>query len=454
MSIAADRAALLEACIGWMRGHFDAGAALLRHPRPERGHVVRESLWYATGLLATGSPASTAIRIVDTVLDLQFDESGAVFDGTWPRAAQEPRPRTGGAVMWRDYDPNWRQFIGCLLGVLARDFAQPLGAARCERMHVAIARALRGEGADRIVATYSNIALMQAWLAVEFGDAATLARGVELARAVDAAYRRDGGFAEFNSPTYYGIDLWGLGLWRRARNSTLVELGAALERDLWRDIAQFHHGGLRNLCGPYDRAYGMDMTRYAALLGLWLWWACGEAGRAFPNVAMPFGHALDVCAAPLLAVAPPAMPDEVLPLLLDGAPARSIARRIGARSITARLTREWMLGAVDPAVLDPTGQAQPVTAHWLDAAGGVGWLSLRGALAGTVTDATIEVRADAPLAVRWRVGADDVFGSRRWTLGGRRIAVEGVAVGDIEVSAERGSAVLTLPRGIGRIRFD
>jgi len=459
MSIAAERAALLEACLGWMRPHFDAAAALLRHPPPERGragipgHVVRESLWYATGLLATGAETPTAIRIVDTVLDLQFDEPGAAWDGTWPRAPQDPHPRMG-AVMWRDYDPNWRQFIGCLLGVLARDFAQPLGAARCERVRVAIARALRGEGDERIVATYSNIALMQAWLAVEFGDAAASARGVELARAVDAAYRRDGGFAEFNSPTYYGVDLWGLALWRRAHDRTLVELGAALEAELWRDIAQFHHGGLRNLCGPYDRAYGMDMTRYAALLGLWLWWACGDAGRAFPNVTAPFGHALDVCAAPLLAVATPTLPDAVVPRLLDPAPVRSIARRVGSRSVTAAMTADWMLGAVDRAAFDPTGQARPATAHWRDPTGGVGWLSIRGELAGTVTDATIEVRADAPLSIGWRAGADDAFDSRRWTLGGRRIAVAGCAVSDVAVRAERGSAVLTLPRGIARIRFD
>ena len=215
----------------------------------------------------------------DAVLALQFDEPGAVWDGTWPRAPEERRPVTG-ATVFADYDPNWRQFIGCVLGILARDFAQVLGPSRCERIEAAIARAIRGEGSDRIIATYTNIALMQAWLLAEYGDRA---HGERLAATVEDLYRDEAGFREFNSPTYYGVDLWALALWRRSGSSSLAAAGQRLEAALWRDIAAFYHAGLRNLCGPFDRAYGMDMTRYASLLGLWLWWTCGDAMRRVPR---------------------------------------------------------------------------------------------------------------------------------------------------------------------------
>ena len=105
-------------------------------------------------------------------LGLQFDQPGTVWDGTWPRAPEEPQPRDG-AVIWRDYDPNWRQFIGCVLGVLLRDYAHVLGPARCAaHRRRDRARDPRRAGV-RIVASYSNIALMQAWLLCEYGDRRT-----------------------------------------------------------------------------------------------------------------------------------------------------------------------------------------------------------------------------------------------------------------------------------------
>ena len=224
-----------------------------------------------------------ARRVFDAVIDLQFDRPGAVWDGTWPRAPEEPQPRDG-AVIWRDYDPNWRQFIGCLLGVLLRDCGKTLGPERCERASAAIARAIRGEPAERIAASYSNIALMQAWLLCEFGDRA---RGERLAAEIERLYLADGGFSEFNSPTYYGVDLWGLALWQRSDSPLLIAAGRRLEAALWRDVATFYHPAMRNLCGPYDRAYGMDMTRYASLLGLWMWWANGDDGATVPRRFAP-----------------------------------------------------------------------------------------------------------------------------------------------------------------------
>ena len=124
-----------------------------------------------------------------------------------------------------------------------------------------------------------------------------------LANAIEALFRQQQGFSEYNSPTYYGVDLWALALWRGSASPLLQTAGLRLEAALWRDIADFYHPGLYNLCGPYDRAYGMDMMRYASLLGLWLWWGCGAA--AFPDPTRPFGHAHDFCATPLLALAAP-----------------------------------------------------------------------------------------------------------------------------------------------------
>ena len=440
---------ILAICIDWMAAFYEAQASLLRHPQRIDRHAVRESLWYAAGLLAKHDSARVprALLIIDTVLGLQFDEPEAPWHGTWPRAPEEPLPQTN-AVIWRDYDPNWRQFIGCLLGVLVADFAATLGSARCDRARTAIDRALRGEPPGRITAGYSNIALLHAWLSSEYGDRAA---GERLAGAIESLYRAESGFREFNSPTYYGVDLWGLALWRRSTSPHLAAAGQRLEADLWRDICDFYHAGLRNLCGPYDRAYGMDMTRYAALLGLWLWWGCGDATRAFPDTAQPFGHAHDFCATPLLALAPPLIPEDAGAVLTRGLANRDIERRMPNRIITASLRRELMLGAANPAQPDPTGQAAPITAHWFDATGAVAWLCIRGALAGTVSDAAVALHSEGELMLECSASAANTLRERVWQIGDRRIDVTGIEVATPELRSGRQRAGLVLPSGAGRL---
>jgi hypothetical protein len=444
--------ALLATSIDWMTTFYDADALLLRHPSAPQRHAVRESLWYAAGLLAQreNDRVARALTIVDAVLDLQFEEPGAIWDGTWPRAPEERRPEPG-AVIWRDYDPNWRQFIGCLLGLLACDFSDVLGQARCARVRDAIALALRGERSERIAPGYSNIALMQAWLLAECGDRS---RGERLASAVEDLYRADGGFREFNSPTYYGVDLWGLALWRRSGSALLAAAGRRLEAALWRDIADLYHPGLRNLCGPYDRAYGIDMTRYASLLGLWLWWACGDAARAFPDTTRSFGHAHDFCAAPLIALAPPAMSEATEAALIEPVTNRRIERRSADRTVTAQLRGDLMLGAIDPGRDDATGQSMPITAHWFDSSGRVAGVCIRGApLRGVVGDASITVCAEAELVLQCPASPANAFGERSWFIGDRRIEVAHVDVLQVSARGDQMRCALRLPTGEGRLCF-
>ncbi len=441
---------LLATSVEWMTTFFDADFGLLRHPSAIQHHAVRESLWYAAGLLAQGDATPRALGVVDAVLALQFDEPGAVWDGTWPRAPEERRPITS-ATVFADYDPNWRQFIGCVLGLLARDFAQVLGPSRCERIEAAIVRAIRGEGSDRIIATYTNIALMQAWLLAEYGDRA---HGERLAATVEDLYRDEAGFREFNSPTYYGVDLWALALWRRSGSSSLVAAGRRLEAALWRDIAAFYHAGLRNLCGPFDRAYGMDMTRYASLLGLWLWWACGDAARAFPDPKRPFAHAHDFCATPLLALAPPLVEGGTRAALMTVGANRAIERRGPKRTVTATLRDDLMLGAVAPAHRDGTGQAMPVTAHWAEGTGTVAWLCIRGVpLDGTVTDGAIELSGDAELTLRVAASVSCALGGHEWRIGSRRIGVTGIEAAPLLAYGDGVQCALRLPSGEGRLVF-
>src|SRR5262245_35173636 len=124
---------------------------------------------------------------------------------------------------------------------------------------------------------------------------AWLERDEAYASAVVDCFDEFGAFDEYGSPTYYGIDLFALALWRRRPPTPAFgEWGERLWAELWRDIARWWHPGLRNLCGPYSRAYGMDMTRYVGWLGLWL------PDPVVPSLSSPFEHSHDLTMAPLV----------------------------------------------------------------------------------------------------------------------------------------------------------
>ncbi len=157
-------------------------------------------------------------------------------------------------------------------------------------------------------------------------------------------------------------------------------MGAEMEAVLWRDIARFYHAGLRNLVGPYDRAYGMDMRRYVALLGEWIWLITGREKAPFPDVNSRFAHAADFCFGPLVAILGSRVPPEVIPHLLAFGVEHCVERVIGdspRRIATAWLGERVMIGAEHTSLGD-IGQSQfhPATVHWQAGAGRIGWARL------------------------------------------------------------------------------
>jgi len=446
--------------LDWMDGRWDPAAGLLRAPDPvgdehaPTGHLVRETGWYALGLLMRDAPAregaeadvERARHALGRVLDHQLDAPGARFHGTWLRSPHEARP-VAGSVEWRDFDPNWREFVGTTLVIVATEFPEALAGRLRERVHAALRLAVEGTLARSVDPRYTNIALMTAFLlqdaAARLDEPAWDEPARRLAEQVLARFRADGTFDEYCSPTYYGIDLVALALWRRyARLPLLRDGGAEMEAGLWRDTARHYHAGLRNLAGPYDRSYGMDLRRYAAGVGLWIGAAVGAARAPFPATGRPFQHAWDLALAPLVAVLGARVPDDTLPHLERFRGERQeeqVIARDPLRTATWWVGERLLVGAEDVGgVRGHLGdQFHPATVHWQvgdgDAAD-VGWARL-------VSELAVDARADGPsldltcarhdggdLALAFQVRAPgataDGFAAGRWRVPGLDAVVE------------------------------
>lgn len=340
-------------------------------------HQVPQSAWYALDLAGRGDHDAVA-STVDAVLALQYDAPGTPWHGTFARFA-EARVPTEGAEEWVDYDPNWRQFVGIALQLLLAHHADAVGGSQRSRIEDAIALAAEGEQATgRLTWWYTNIALQHAWFLVEAGR---VAEGEELAERVVEGWRQHRSFSEFNSPTYDGVDLWALALWRgQSRSDRLRSWGAELEDGLWRTVADRYHAGLGNVAGPFTRAYGLDLERYVGKVGLLIAGAAGLDAAPLPDLdADVIAHGHDLQSLPALVLAPPVVGDDVVADLRSFRGERTVRQVITEwptrREATAWLGDDVMIGAED-GDSDWMGWYQFVagTVHWRRPDGAVGVL--------------------------------------------------------------------------------
>ncbi|HKJ24432.1 MAG TPA: hypothetical protein VKB65_06390 [Myxococcota bacterium] len=394
---------LAERALAWSDAWWDPAARLARAPAGAgfagpgvpRGdlHLVPQSAWYAFGLLlrdgGNGDDHARARSILETLLTLQYDEPGAPWDGTFARFAESPRPPREGAVEWQDYDPNWRQFLGTSFLWTLRCFPDALAPELVAGMERAVRRAVEGEPPGRVADSYANVALMKAWLEVEagtrLGEPAWVASGEALARRVVARFDRHGAFDEFNSPTYYGIDLFALALWARSQGSAwLAREGPRVAAALWRDLARWYHAGLRNVCAPYTRSYGMDLEAYVALLSLWLWRELGAEHAPLPPLDARAEHGHDLHMGALVASLAAPIPDDARDAFVAFPGPHAVRRRVvdaPLREATGWLDTAWMAGAERcEADLSWWDQYVAGAIHWrVPAASGgrAAWISLR-----------------------------------------------------------------------------
>lgn len=135
---------------------------------------------------------------------------------------------------------------------------------------------------DNLFPSYTNPAIMRAfasgWVGRRMKESNMTRAGEMYGQEIIDLFNEHNTLAEFNSGTYTGVSLFGLTLWAKylPEDSVMAKNGPSMVAHTWRAIAELWHPGLRNIAGPWDRAYGHDMNRYLSLMSLWLWPLIGK----------------------------------------------------------------------------------------------------------------------------------------------------------------------------------
>jgi hypothetical protein len=386
---------LFETAMQWGDQYYDAKANLCRmppSPQYAEAHLptylaVRESAWYAVGLLLRdghGDRARAAL-ILDTVIKAQYREPGKPWDGTFRRTPAEPEPGTQ-AVMWRTYDPNWREFVGTTFALILLEYPDRVSEDLRRRMMDAIDYAVAGEMKQgRLVPTYTNISLMYGFLwdfaAVRGGKPEWKAQAEQWQKTTYDLYKQHDAFFEYNSPTYSGVDIFGLALWRDyALTQLMRRRGSEMEAGLWRATADLYNANLHNISGPFDRAYGMDMQSYVSVMGLWLRTVLDADHAPLTPFNPPVDHVPDLWLVPLIVVVDTRIPPDAMAKFSSFPGEHQVRRPIDDQRIATAWIRKSVIygGEITGHTrgVDARSQLHPVTVQWQAPEGKIGWIQL------------------------------------------------------------------------------
>jgi hypothetical protein len=401
--------------------------------------MVRDSVWYSVGLLLRDKAGDRdrAAQIIRAALKAQYREPGKPWDGTFRRYPDEPEPGNN-AARWRAYDPNWREFVGTTFAVILNEYPDripaDLGPAMMESVNYAVAGEIKEM---RLQPSYTNISLMYGFLwnyaAVRGNHPEWVAPSTKWQEDTYKLYKEHDAFWEYNSPTYAGADLFGLALWRDYGSTERMRtIGSEMEAGLWRSIADFYSANLRNISGPYDRSYGMDMQSYVSVTGLWLRTVL-DAGKA-PLTGFdhpPVDHITDLWFTAPIAVLDTQIPADAMKSFKSLQAEHEVRRPIADQRIaTAWIGKDVIYGGEitgHTRGVDGASQFHPVTVHW-QAPGRIGWIQLTRCppIDASADKKGITITADGD--VSFRISAPGASSSNaragEWTLPGLTVHVD------------------------------
>lgn len=416
---------------------------------------VRGTSYYALGLLLRDSPGDRerATDALNAVLQNQYTRPGVRWYGTYKRTPEEYDPNEK-SVMWRDYDPNWRDFIGTALEMVLIEFPNELPADLVTRLYTSIDHAVAGEMAEgRLVPTYTNPSLMYGaildFAASHHNHPEWKAKSAEWNENFYKLYSRYHAFTEFNSPTYDFVDLYGISLWRQyGSTDRMRSMGADMEKGLWDEIGSLYQPELHNISGPYDRSYAMDMEN--------------DAGNLFAAMLMvldakdaPLARSVTLAnskISPFQAILGVKIPAHVVSELCSFHDPHLVRKQIADDRIatawigknvifggeSTNKTRDVRLASGSGATYHPASQFHPVTVQWRTPSGEIGWIRIAES---PMIDATADEHgisistSGGPL--RFRIFATGMTSQNLtkglWDLPGLQVSVLSDAKGNVAV---------------------
>jgi hypothetical protein len=206
-----------------------------------------------------------------------------------------------------------------------------------------------------------------------------------------------------------------------------------MEATLWSDIADFYQPNLRNIAGPYDRSYGMDMETYVAFTGVWMRTLLSANKAPLPIPNPHTDHLPDLWFAPQVVILGANPPAEALAKIRTFSGEHEVKRQItDDRSATAWIGDKVILGGeftnLTKDAPNPT-QYHPATVQWRTPSKSIGWFYVLEApkIDAIVDKNTMRIVANGNVTFRLKAtGAkrEDITADR-WTLPGLTVAIKG-----------------------------
>ncbi|KAI4644457.1 hypothetical protein J4E93_006360 [Alternaria ventricosa] len=402
---------LLHESMDWMDMYYDTERGyLFSLDAAALTHDTRSSVWYAAGLLARNEAddVEQAVRIVKNIIGGQFKNESEQWYGDYQIYPEEPTVGTEQypAVIYNSWDPNWRGFVGTTFVVMLEEFPHLLPQDVQDYIleslfNTTIGDSYRVGGVDddNLYPAYSNPSIMRAFVSGYVGrranDSNMTTAGEAYAKEVIDLFVRDNTLSEFNSGTYAGVSLFALTLWAKYMpgDSIMGEYGPKMIRDTWSVLGELYHADLKNVAGPWDRAYGFDMNRYLSILALHMWTIVGKEMAPINKKPYAMGHKNDFAIGPLVAILAPyhntLVPNTTLSSLSSFPGTHTVKTSAFSppydtypRNITAYLSPNLTIGAEsfsENIVGGPSinkNSFNPAVVQWKRQDGSVGWMSL------------------------------------------------------------------------------
>ncbi|MGQ8875135.1 hypothetical protein [Paenibacillus sp. TSA_86.1] len=280
--------------------------------------------------------------------------------------------------VWISYDPNWREFIACVCAIATAEFVELLPDELIQRMDEAMERAVQGSVERRlsdVIPMNTNIELMHIFITHYYGHRFQrtdwIQHADEQAEGLLQEFDEYGGtFAEFNTTTYYGVDLAVLGMFRKyAITERMTEIAHRIEHGLWNNIALFYNANLENLSGPFARAYDMEMREHSSI-GVFLYLLLGEGYEYLTGMNCESGHD------PMIALLGIDVPAQAVPYFQAHQGDRLVRKQFmelcerndpkanrNLCTASAWIGEKRMMGALSGS-RNTNGQMHPATIHW------------------------------------------------------------------------------------------